>query len=94
MCSSTVTGTWGFPGTVNSAFLKGKRAVLQAVREEFSWVPDADDVPGRCLLDLGEDRRLTTCLLRSGHEPTFCKQAFAGGSACSHATSPGYLHGF
>ncbi|CAL8465629.1 g5165 [Coccomyxa elongata] len=59
-------------------FVALKHSAFKAVREEFSWVPDVDDVPGRCLLDLGEDRCLTTCLLRLGHEPTFCKQAFAG----------------
>lgn len=41
-------------------------------------MPDTDDVPGHCLLDMGEDRRLTMSLLSRGHEPTFCKQAFAG----------------
>lgn len=58
--------------------LNARDCLMQDIRKEFSWVPDADDVEGRCLLDLGEDRRLTTCLLRAGHEPTFCKQATAG----------------
>ncbi|BDA48935.1 probable chitin synthase 4 at N-terminal half [Coccomyxa sp. Obi] len=59
-------------------FVALRHSAFKAVREEFSWVPDADDIPGNLLLDLGEDLSLTMCALRGGHEPSFCKQAFAG----------------
>ena len=45
---------------------------------EYALIPDADDVAAVNELDIGEDRFLTTLMIRHGHPTAFVPSAIAG----------------